>query len=188
MQINSPAENRIIVELSAQDMRELDITYEEMDYSTIETRRVIWTVLDAAGKALGREFDPSKKMVIEAVPLPSGGCTLCFTLPENPCLRSKKSLLKKQICSVICDFDSLDNLYSAAESFAALSVSAESSLFENSGIYRLIVESRFDIASLSRFFGEFGNCRKSTPLEEEFTREHWHMLAESDALNTVYRQ
>ena len=58
MQINSPAENRIVVELSAQDMIELDITYEDMDYSAIETMRVIWTLLDAAGKYLGRELDP----------------------------------------------------------------------------------------------------------------------------------
>ena len=52
MKINSPAEDRIIVDLTDEDLRELDITYEDMDYSTIETRRVIWTVLDAAGKGL----------------------------------------------------------------------------------------------------------------------------------------
>ena len=49
MKINSPAEDRIIVDLTDEDLRELDITYEDMDYSTIETRRVIWTVLVASG-------------------------------------------------------------------------------------------------------------------------------------------
>ena len=60
MKINSPAEDRIIVDLTQQDMTELDITYEDMDYSTIETRRVIWTLLDKAGRILGRELDPSR--------------------------------------------------------------------------------------------------------------------------------
>lgn len=186
MQINSPAENRIIVELTAQDMQELEITYEEMDYSTIETRRVIWTVLDAAGKALGRNFDPSGKMIIEAMPHSSGGCTLCFTLPENFTVRNKKPLLKKQPSSIICDFDNLDNLYKAAESFNNLSVSAESSLYEDSGIYRLIVYSPFETLSLIKYFSEFGRCKKGSPLEEEFTREHWHLLAACNALKNFY--
>ena len=186
MQINSPAENRIIVELSAQDMQELDITYEEMDYSTIETRRVIWTVLDAAGKALGREFDPSGKMIIEAMPHSTGGCTLCFTLPDGFHVKSKKPLLKKQPSSIICDFDSLDNLYKAAECFNSLSVSAESSLYEDSGVYRLIVYSPFEMLSLIKYFSEFGKCKKGSALEEEFTREHWHLLAACNALSKIY--
>lgn len=185
MQINSPAENRIIVELSAQDMLELDITYEEMDYSTIETRRVIWTVLDAAGKALGREFDPSKKMIIEAMPHSSGGCTLCFTLPDCNA-KSRKALLRKQPSSIICDFVSLDNLYRAAESFRSLRASAQSSLYEDSGVYRLIVYSQFEIFSIIQCFSEFSKCRKGSTLEEEFTREHWHLLAADNALEKLY--
>ncbi|MBO5410219.1 MAG: adaptor protein MecA, partial [Clostridia bacterium] len=78
MNIQSPAEDKIIVDLTKQDMLELEITYEEMDYSTIETRRVIWTLLDEAGKALGREFDPSRRMIIEAMPKNEGGCVLSF--------------------------------------------------------------------------------------------------------------
>ena len=97
MKINSPAEDKIIVDLTRQDMLELDITYEAMDYSTIETRRVIWTVLGEAGKFLGRELDPSRRMIIEASQKPEGGCTLCFTiLDERKKSVSQKHTLKKQ--------------------------------------------------------------------------------------------
>lgn len=48
MKILAPAENRITIELSARDMDALNITYEQMDYSNIETRRVVWTLLDRA--------------------------------------------------------------------------------------------------------------------------------------------
>ena len=44
MKIQAPAENRITIELSARDMDALNITYEQMDYSNIETRRVHLTL------------------------------------------------------------------------------------------------------------------------------------------------
>lgn len=80
MKILAPAENRITIELSARDMDALNITYEQMDYSNIETRRVVWTLLDRAGHELKRDIDPSGRMIIEAVPAGRGGCILKFTL------------------------------------------------------------------------------------------------------------
>ena len=80
LKIVSPQENKIVIELTNADMTELDITYEEMDYGNIETRRVIWTVLDRARHALSRDIDPSGKMLIETVPAPDGGCVLYITV------------------------------------------------------------------------------------------------------------
>ena len=57
LKIEAPQENRIVVELTSADMTELDITYEEMDYGNIETRRVIWTILDRARAVLRRDID-----------------------------------------------------------------------------------------------------------------------------------
>lgn len=173
MQINSPSENRIVVELTAPDMRELDITYEEMDYSSIETRRVIWTVLDAAGKQLGKEFDLSRRMLIEASPLADGGCALIFTLLDTA-VRARRPTLIKQAGNLICDFDCLDNLFTAAERCAECT--AKSNLYENNGKYRLIITSPFDLNALERRFCEFASCRKCEALEAEFTREHWSLL------------
>lgn len=93
MKIESPTGNKIIVELSEQDMLELDITYEELDYSTSETRRVIWTLLDRAGKQLGRAIDPTKRMMIEALPCRDGGCTVCFTILGEAKERDRKSVV-----------------------------------------------------------------------------------------------
>lgn len=184
MQISSPAENRIVVELSAQDMQELDITYDDMDYSAIETRRVIWTVLDAAGKVLGRELDPSRKMIIEAMPLGSGGCVLCFTMLETA-VRAKRPMLIKQAANLICDFDSLDGLYNAVRNCAADAEYMHSSLYESNGKYRLIINTPFDMKQLERHFCEFAACRKCENLEADFTREHWNLIAESDAIGTL---
>ena len=138
MNINSPAEDKIIVELTEQDMLGLDITYDEMDYSTTETRRVIWTLLDEAGKALGRELDPSRRMIIEAMPK-NGGCILSFTILDGKRkYLMQKQLLKKHPQTVLCEFDCVDSLYKAAESLKK-SGHFESSLFESGGKYRLII-------------------------------------------------
>lgn len=97
LKIEAPQENKIVVELTAQDMSELDITYEEMDYSNIETRRVIWTILDRVRLALRRDIDPSGKLTIESIPTAGGGCVLFFTVPDEaqdaagrPMLRIRK--------------------------------------------------------------------------------------------------
>lgn len=184
MKINSPAEDKIIVDLTKQDMIELDITYEAMDYSTIETRRVIWTVLGEAGKFLGRELDPSRRMIIEASPKSEGGCTLTFTILD--CRKksvSQKHTLKKQSECLVCDFENLDDLFKAAEEIRRSGEAPQSSLFELDKTYRLILSRSSE--SLSGILSEFcktGSCNK---MLIDFTNEHWRLLASNNAVESL---
>lgn len=183
MKINSSADNRITVDLTKQDMAELDITYEEMDYSTIETRRVIWTLLDEAGKALGRELDPSRRMIIEAVPKSEGGCVLNFTLLDaGKRINSQKHFLKKQSGCILCEFSNLDSLYRAAENCI---FSGESSLYELNGKYRLLLKSTDDVRNILRCFSEFGTVAECDALNCEYTKEHWNLLAQKNAVSLL---
>lgn len=184
MKINSPAEDRIIVNLSKQDMLELDITYEDMDYSTIETRRVIWTVLGEAGKFLGRELDPSRRMIIEAAPTSEGGCTLNFTILDsrkNPAAR--KHTLKKQEENIICDFENLDDLFRVSEEIIHSGKPVQSSLFEQNGTYRLILGCSPDY--YKNILSEFCKIQSGGMLMCDFTKEHWHLLAEGNAVELI---
>lgn len=184
MKINSPAEDKIIVDLSKNDMLELDITYEDMDYSTIETRRVIWTVLDEAGKILGRELDPSRRMIIEATPKNEGGCILSFTILDG---RKKqfpqKHLLKKQSESIICDFENLDDLFRVAEEINRFCCDSQSSLFESNGTYRLILSCSSEI--MKSMLSEFCKIRSCSKLVCDYTKEHWRTLAAQNAVKTL---
>ncbi len=187
MKINSPAEDRIIVDLSEQDMLGLNITYEEMDYSTIETRRVIWTVLDEAGKALGREFDPSRRMIIEATPKRGGGCTLSFTMLDGRKLHgSQKQFLKKQEKNIICEFENADMLMKAAECLKSINP-VSSSLYEQNGKYRLILCGNEDIPKIKRSCSEFGTSESCSELVCCFTKEHWNELIRENAIGTISR-
>lgn len=188
MKIEAPQENKIIVELTTDDMSELDITYERMDYSNIETRRVIWTLLDRARQTLGRDIDPSGKMLIEALPKPSGGCVIYFTVLDDGIRaagrRNVFQIRKEHILSF--DFDTVDTLTSCAE---AVNVSGEtlpkSSLYEWGGKYRLIVSSDCQQQRLKLLFSEFCSDCGSGNLNAEFTKEHWRLLAEDDAIQKL---
>ena len=81
MDIQPIGNNKFIVGLSCDDLNNLDITYEAMDYSDIETRRVIWTILERVRNSTGRDIDPSGNLIIEASPDSSGGCILIITVP-----------------------------------------------------------------------------------------------------------
>ena len=184
MKINSTADDKITVDLTKQDMAELDITYEDMDYSTIETRRVIWTLLDEAGKALGKELDPTRRMIIEAIPKSEGGCLLNFTLLDSKKRACpQKHLLKKQSECFICEFDTLDTLYRAAE---GCSIHSENSLFEKGGKYRLIIGGLYDdTRGLKQFFSEFSRIINADKLCVEHTKEHWRNLIENNAISVL---
>lgn len=183
MKINSPADDRITVDLTKQDMVELDITYEDMDYSTIETRRVIWTLLDEAGKVLGKELDPTRRMIIEAIPKSEGGCLLNFTILDSKKRSfSQKQLLKKQCECFICEFENLDTLYRAAEGYTG---TAESSLFNKDGKYRLILSGFCDAREIRQHFSEFSTVTNSDRLACEHTKEHWKSIIPSNAISVL---
>lgn len=181
MKINSTADDRITVDLTKQDMIELDITYEDMDYSTIETRRVIWTLLDEAGKVLGKDFDPTRRMIIEAIPKNEGGCILNFTILDSKRKHSKQ-LLKKQSESFICEFKNSDALFLAAE---GCKTDMQSSLYEKGGKYRLIISGIADSRDIRLYFSEFSHIINADKLICEYTKEHWKCIVEQNAVSVL---
>ena len=96
LKIKEIGDEKIVVSLSEDDMKDLDITYDEMDYSNIETRRVIWTILDEARINLGKSIDMQGKILIEVCPDENGGCIMYFTvMPQNDGKSGKKLIMKK---------------------------------------------------------------------------------------------
>lgn len=177
MKIESPAGNKIVVELSEQDMLELDITYEELDYSTSETRRVIWTLLDRAGKQLGKDIDPTKRMMIEALPCLDGGCTVCFTILGEAKEKEKLSprgILRSPEC-ITYEFDGADSLLDARRALGT-EKSLPGELYTLDGRYRLIFSQLGDNRRAKRILAEYAlPCDGRLCLE--FTREHWQLIS-----------
>ncbi len=111
MNIQANGEEKISVTLTKNDMTDFDITYDELDYSNIETRRVIWTILDEVKKTLGKPVNVDNRLLIQVSPADDGGCRLDFTQLPELCNSKKKRLIMKKDSEPIlfCAFD--DNAF-----------------------------------------------------------------------------
>ncbi|MDR3344093.1 MAG: adaptor protein MecA [Oscillospiraceae bacterium] len=191
MKIEELSEERILVELSAKDMAELEITFEELDYANIETRRVIWTLLDRAGRELGRDIDPSGRMMIEVIPHRSGGCVLHFTLigqskriiPQIKPLRSS-SPTAPCLCFV---FPSIDPVLDSVRAYAAFGspLPEYSALYEKDGQYRLLLTPGSRPRALCVFFQEYGELLPGGVMTAAATREYWREIVGERALEKL---
>ena len=72
MKIELCSEDRLKITLKYEDLRALSLSFDDLDYAQMETRRVIWELLDEAGKILlkgqsignGGSFDFSQTGII----------------------------------------------------------------------------------------------------------------------------
>ncbi len=187
MNIETPQDGKIVVELSKEDMTELDISYEKMDYSNIETRRVIWTILDKARRELHRDIDPSGRMLIEAMPKPTGGCVICFTVPSKEIKSASFHNMvrtKNDVTSVTYEFDSLENLTECAKRLKKNYIGLKSSLFFLDGQYRMTVACR-NVQSIRNLINEYGGMCREGALFHEMMSEHWKCLADGNAVEML---
>ena len=186
MKIELLADDAIIVELSADDMKKLNITYEEMDYSKIETKRVIWTILSRAGRTLGREINTSGRLLVEAMRRESGGCVLFFSVDREKVTTKTKRYLVKKSDYIACDFDNVTELINCAERIRFSGFTVESRLYKNENKYRLFVRTQTTGAGLLKpCLSEFGNVSGEGALLYAHTAEHWQCITDKKAVEKL---
>ena len=185
MKIKAQTDNRICIELTNEDMVELDITYEELDYSNIETRRVLWTLLDEARHELGRNIRLTQKMLIEAVPDDSGGCTIYFTVTDEPYGKNGKKHLVKHCCAkTICQSADIDNIGELARVLFSAGNTLKSELYTDGEKYRLVINP--DLSQHGNIDATI--CEYCDICDESaiaYTYEHWKLLASPDAVGIL---
>ena len=188
MKIEAPQENKIVVELTAQDMAELHITYEEMDYGNVETRRVIWTILDRVRTVLQRDIDPSGKLMIESIPTRDGGCVLFFTVPKEdagPFVRQPVRLCR-QPSTLLCAVDTPDDLFRLARHLRqALKPLPPSSLYLWEKRYVLLLQDGMCTPVCRTILAEYGTVCADNALAAAVLCEHGKLLAEHDAVEKL---
>ncbi len=172
MKIELQNEDKIVVELSSHDLQTLDITYEDMDYANIETRRVIWTLLDEARRVLGKDISTTERMLIEALPSEDGGCVLYFTvLPSagrEP--NGKRLVMKKEAEPMLLFLRDSDGLIETAEELKELMSHHKGfSSYAFDGAYYIIVYPKLTQSEyLLRRLCEY--CDVSDAESEQFAR------------------
>lgn len=182
MKITAENDRCLSVELTGDDMRKLDITYEELDYANIETRRVLWTLLDEARRTLGKSISLSDQLVIETTPAREGGCRIVFTsVPEEESENRHLRFIAKT-GKLFWEFVSADALLDFWEK-AVLPPGCRLTVYYNDGKYRALAETdpseRQTVLAAAEEFGTV------LPVSEEQiaqTREGWRILYETPAV------
>jgi hypothetical protein len=200
MRIEAITRRKIVVELSAEDMSALDITYEALDYASVDTRRVIWVILDRVRECTGCDIDPSGQLLIDAMPRPTGGCILFFTLRSNPSDGAEpaaepfaaprepgRALRKQEQLLAAFEFPDLDALLDCAGAYTR-AASGGDALFTRSELYgerrgpryRLLVCPAREPAAVRQFFSEYARPCGEDAFAAHQTREHWLRLGDRD--------
>ncbi|MCR4615536.1 MAG: hypothetical protein K5756_05250 [Clostridiales bacterium] len=174
--IEAPWENKIIVELTAADMADLDITYEEMDYSNAETKRAIWTILERVRAVIGRNIDPYGKLLIEALPGRCGGCLLAFT--TLGCVsRPEHTLIRKNAEYLTFEFNDADAFLDCRERLRIYGDNIISCrAYEHRGRYRMTVCSGMNTEKLKTAMSEYGKFCGIGKINAAVTAEYWNEL------------
>lgn len=186
MKIDIISQDQLQVCLDAKDLKQLDITVEDMDYNNIETRRVIWTLLDQARKECDTSLDLSGRLRIEVTPEADGGCTIFFTALEAEELppRPQRLLMKPVAKPMVFQVEDADLLFEIARRIPEKCRLPRTDLYEKEGRYRIVVSNASLCPALGMLLYEYTEPFKD-PLVSAHTREHWNRLIGGNALERL---
>lgn len=92
MKIDAIDEKSILVELSKEDLLKNEITYEQLDYSNEETRKLVRLVLEKIRLETGRMVNDIGSLEVDVMPDSFGGCLMIFK--EKETMQRKKEETK----------------------------------------------------------------------------------------------
>lgn len=185
MNITVRNEYRVEAELTADELRIYGITYEQFDYKNIETRRVLWSLLDEIRRLYGISLSLSGKLLIEVIKESEDKYRICFSSlpPHGNDLKSVKQLIKSENTPVVAEFCCFEDVLSAALNTEYYD---SCSLFEKNGKYRLIfyVPSKEKTELLGKIC-EFAELSENPSLEKARCEELWNCIITDDAVKKL---
>lgn len=177
---------RLKVIITPNEMNNLSLSFDCLDYSKTETRSLILKLLNEARDQTGFEISESC-MFVEAIPSADGGCVLYFTGQENKLFKNKKDInIDKQI-----------NIYSFKDAeiminvmimlnCASLHKYALSDLYEYNGNYILLISSEETLPEcFYSILDEFGEYKDKDTISPSVLSEHAKLLAKDNASEII---
>ncbi len=187
MNVSIKNEYRVEAVLTSRELSEYGITYEEFDYKNIETRRVLWTILDEIKNRYGVKLSFAGKLLIEVIKEAEDKYRLCFSSlpPHSDDGKSIKQLIKTENQPLIAEFESFEDVLSAIFAMCTLKTDA-TELYEKNGRYRMLFfADTAEKANVNLRICEFGNIVCEPLLEKARCEEHWSCIVKHDAVNKL---
>lgn len=150
MRIYFESPERLKIELDGADMKDLDVTYDELDYNSDKTRQVMDELLTRIGAE--HNFDTgSGRLLIEVFPSDNGGCVIYFTsVRRGTAIARHKS---RKSAPSVWELRSADDLLRAVAGLKGAGVLKPIRLYRLENRYRISVpfESKREELLLSEF-------------------------------------
>ena len=179
-------EYRAEIILSSPELESYGITYEEIDYGNIETRRLLWTLQREVQKIYGYRIRLSGKILIEVIKDSTDIIRICFSVlsSEEDDDSSVKQLIKSSTAPLIAEFSAFEEML---EAVSVIDSSTKCCLFENNGKYRISFHTD-DETKVRLIFSlcEFARIFENSPEEYAHCSEMWNFITDN-AVNCLQR-
>lgn len=171
MRIFFESPERLKIELDETDMTDLDITYDELDYSSDKTRRIIDELLARIGAEREFSLRPGKKL-IEIFPSDAGGCIIYFTAVRHSA--AVRRIAGRRDACAVWEVRSADDLLQAAAQLKRAGFTRPIRLYRLNNRYRLTAspETKQEEMLLSEFAQRIHGAAASL-----YTAEHGTLLS-----------
>lgn len=163
-------DNALIIFLDKNEVESLNFNFKSLSVCDKHTRFVLNALYNDAAFKSGFVPEPSEKRLIEILPFENGSCIIIFSFPKK---RKFKVTARIKTNAKLFEFESKDSLRRFFESAKGFDKKYFSALFENSGEYRLLINS--DDTSLLRVLSEYSETVKGKYALSS-TKEYWNCL------------
>ena len=178
--------DKLKVDLTAKDLEQLNIDYEDLDYKDERTRNVLVDLI-VKGRAQAGFSPRNSKLYIEIYPREDGGCVIYYTKLASGQLGAGGSFLPGPT-PIVFAFESTETLLIACQKTYTLYRHRilKSCLYTRGGHYRLIIYPLDFTGSISvSFLREYARLVGEGPVLAAHIEEHWQLLSADSALEQL---
>lgn len=177
----------IKIELSGNDMTELSITYDEMDYQSKPTRRAILEIMHRVQKKITLDIE-TNKLFIEAFPADDGGCVLLINLiEENDRSYECPSVAEMPIVFGFSELDTLVKLCHRIPQRMLLLIKKSKLILYDSEYLLLLYTYRHREGKIAKLVQEYGEPLGNGMVINAFYHEHGKLLMEDNAIENLLK-
>ena len=164
--------NCLIVELSAEEMEQYDITYDTLDQKSAHTKSFIKKILHRACESQYNILSNCRKITVEALPVGDGGCFFILTFLKSPKGRYRVKRHGEKTTLEVKSMDDLLDFVSAAKKRQLGSYKCE--IYRCDGKYFLTVPDC--PKNFSLMMREFGSVLPEACENFSIFREHGSLM------------
>ncbi len=170
MHIHFDSEKQFKIELDADDMNELNITFKQMDYNDEHTREVLQGLLKRIGVPGGFEAE-SGRIMIEVFPKSGDGCIVQYTSIDAPDSRPVVRMRRARLEAAVYEFSDIDDMLAARDALRR-DEGVPWELYLVDGSYRAVLYTDRDERRSDRILGEFAKTVTRGNAAAAYTAEH----------------